>query len=72
MTLSQREMVVRHLEEFGSINPLQAFADYGIMRLGAIIYNLRQEGYTISTELSTGRNRYGNQVHYAVYKKGAE
>lgn len=74
MNLSQREMVVWHLEEFGSINPLQAFADYGIMRLGAIIYSLRQEGYIILTELSTGRNRFGNRVHYAVYKykKGAE
>ena len=73
MNLSQREMVVRHLEEFGSINPLQAFADDGIMRLGAIIYSLRKEGYKISTELSTGRNRFGNRVHYAVYKyKGGE
>ena len=47
--MCQRDLVLRHLRERGSITPLEAYAEYGIMRLGARIWELRQRGYRIES-----------------------
>jgi hypothetical protein len=39
--LSQKEKVLRHLKEVGSITPLDAFNDYAIMRLTSRICELK-------------------------------
>ena len=36
--LSQKQKVLRHLKEIGPITPVQAFFDYSIMRLAAVIF----------------------------------
>lgn len=64
---TQREEVIRHLEEEGQITSLEAFREYGITRLSAIIYKLRDEGMGIKTETVTAKNRYGNKVAFAKY-----
>jgi Helix-turn-helix domain len=43
----QARKVLRHLELHGSISPLKAVAVYGINRLAARIYELRNAGYDI-------------------------
>ena len=50
MKLRQWERVLKYLDDFGSITPLEALADLGIMRLGARIYDLRKKGYSIIRE----------------------
>jgi len=45
MKLNQRQKVLRHLKEVGSINPLMALKEYSIMRLAAVVYDLKDEGY---------------------------
>ena len=37
------------------------------MRLGAIIFNLRDEGYNIKTDIQNTYNRFGEPTHYAKY-----
>ena len=44
-----------------------AFDMYGITRLSATIYNLRQRGIKIGSVWRTTTNRYGNQVRYMDY-----
>ncbi len=66
--MSQQEMVLKHLKEGKEISPLEALTKYGSLRLGAIIFNLRKEGYNISTRLEYHKNKSGNTSHYAVYK----
>ena len=66
--MTQAEMVLNHLQECGTITPVTAFAEYGVLRLSAIIYNLRHSGYNISTLYQTRKNRHGHKVTYAVYK----
>jgi hypothetical protein len=46
---SQREVVLDHLGEFGSITPLEALNFYGIGRLSARIQELREDGHQIAT-----------------------
>ena len=71
--LTQYDRVLRHLKEKGNITSLQAFREYGITRLSAVIFNLRKDGYIIVDEFITRANRYGDKVSFAKYiLKGEE
>ena len=66
--MNQTEKILRHLQGVGEINPMEAIREYGIMRLGARIFDLKRLGYPIETKIVTGKNRYGETTHWAVYK----
>lgn len=68
MGMTQTERVLRHLQDYGSITQVEAIRDYGIMRLGARIWDLKRQGHVISTERETGVNRYGEKTAYARYR----
>lgn len=71
--LTNKDRVLEYMQEFGSIDQHQAVADLGNYRLSASIYLLKQDGYEIETEIKTGKNRFGNPIHWAEYRlKGAE
>jgi hypothetical protein len=62
-------MVLEHLKTYGSITPLEAQELYGIMRLGARIWDLRHDsGVKIKKETKRSKNRYGASVHFASYR----
>ncbi len=66
--MTQNEKILRHLREIGVITPMEAMAQYGIMRLGARIWDLKHQGYPISVKLVHGKNRYGEPTHWASYR----
>ncbi len=66
--LTQCDRIIRHLNDYGSISSYEAMTEYGIYRLGARIFDLKARGHSIVTEMKTGKNRYGENTHYAVYK----
>ena len=66
--MTQCEQVLKYMQDFGSITPLQALADLGVYRLGARVYDLRQDGYIISRRMVTAKNRYGKPVSFAEYR----
>lgn len=68
MKLTQCDRVLRHLQDYGTITTLEAITEYGILRLAARITDLKRKGYAISSETKTDSNRYGEKVHYSVYK----
>ena len=65
--MTQCDRILRHLQDYGSITALDALRDYGCMRLGARIHDLKAMGYDIRTTSETARNRYGEKTHYARY-----
>lgn len=65
--LTHYDRVLRHLKDNGSITSLQAFREYGITRLSAVIYNLRKDGYVIENEVVKRKNRYGDKIWFAKY-----
>lgn len=72
---TQKQMIYDHLREYGSIEPLTALREYGVYRLGAIIFNLRREGCDITATRMDRRSRItGRPVCFAKYtlngKKG--
>lgn len=65
--MNRAERVLNYIKEFGSITPLEAVRDLGYYRLSAAIHEIKGLGYHIKTEIKTGKNRYGQPVHYAKY-----
>jgi hypothetical protein len=65
--MTQREKVLRHLQLFGSITPVEALREYGVMRLAARISELTEE-HQIETSIVTGVNRFGERVRYGRYR----
>ena len=65
--MTQKDRVLRHLRDFGSITSMEAYNEYGITRLSAVIFNLREMGYNIKTVNETGKNRYEEPTRYARY-----
>ena len=66
--MTQEKFVKIYLEENGEITPLDAYREFAIMRLSAIILNLRKQGMDIRTDYTTSKNRFGVLVTYATYK----
>ena len=60
--------LLEHLKDYGTITQAEALAEYGCMRLGARIYDLKRKGYAIVSERAEGRNRYGETVRFARYR----
>ena len=65
--LTQSMKILKYMMDFGSITPIEAMKDLGVMRLGARIYDLEKQGFEILHERETGRNRYGEKTSYAKY-----
>lgn len=65
--MTQAEMILMYLREHGSITPQEAMREFGCMRLGARIWDLKHQGHDIRTERETRQNRYGEKVTYARY-----
>ena len=54
--MSQREAILNHLKRGDTITSLEALTDYGCLRLAAIIFDLREEGFDIQTKMITTSN----------------
>lgn len=45
--MTQKEMIVKYIKDFGSISPLEALSDLGIMRLASRVTDLKNDGVKI-------------------------
>ena len=70
MKLTQREKIMRHLEQYGSITSAEAISEYGIYRLASRISDLKKSGVRISREMITAKNRFDETVCFAEYRLG--
>ena len=66
--MTQCEQVLKHMKEHGSISSIEAFFDYGITRLSARIWELRNNGYEIETDMMKVKSEKGVVKHYARYQ----
>lgn len=65
---TQKKMILAHLMNFGSIEPLTTLREYGFYALAQRIRDLRNEWHDIMTEMiSTTSSITGNPVHFANY-----
>lgn len=65
--MTQKEWVLAYMMNHGSITSMEAFDKVGITRLAAIIFDLRKQGYKITTDdIRTDTSRFGSTT-YAKY-----
>ena len=68
MKASQEQKVLSHLKRYAGLTTLTAFERYGISRLSARIFELREEGYDIVSVPRVVKNRYGDDCHIVEYR----
>ena len=67
--MSQCEKILKFMKSHKrGITPLQAMEKFGCMSLAQRIYDLRGEGYDISSELVEVKNRYGEKCRVSQYR----
>ena len=67
--MTQHELILSHLDQFGSISPFEAFTEYGITKLATRISELKKQGLSFTTVMVEEKNRYGQPTHYKRYKR---
>lgn len=65
--MSQNDQIHDHLKAGNPITSLDAIELYGITRLSARIYDLRQKGVPIEDRYVTVTNRHGEEVEVKEY-----
>ena len=64
---NDRDLILMHIEKYGSITAKEADDMYGIMRCASRINELRKLGVPIKTELIAAKNRRGKISNFARY-----
>ena len=66
---TQMTRVLQYMRENGSITRLEAMNYLGVANLTSVIAVLRNDmGYKIITYRIPGKNRYGEEITYALYR----
>lgn len=65
---TQYDVILDHLREHKTITSREAFLEYGVTRLSAVIFVLKRRGYAIKSNLETGKTRRGTSCTYSVYE----
>ncbi len=68
MSMTQKERILRHLQDVGSITNAEAMYEYGIGHLASRISEMRQNGIPIKSETESSTNRYGEKISYSRYR----
>ena len=64
---NDRNLILMHMKQHGSITAMEANEQYGIMRCAPRIKELRDMGIAIKTEMISGKNRRGTISNFAKY-----
>ena len=67
MKLTQKQAILKYINDFGSITPMEAFSELGITKLATRISEMRKEGMEFHIEQVDAKNKYGKAVRYAKY-----
>jgi hypothetical protein len=65
---TQKDEILLHLITYRTITSYEAIKMYNITRLADKIYQLRKEGFNITSTLKKFTNKYGNTSNYSIYK----
>ena len=65
--MTQYDLIVKYLNDFGTISPYEAFRDLGITKLATRISEMKQNGYEFNSEWVQTTNRYGQEIRYKRY-----
>ena len=64
----QQTRIYEYILRFGSITPMEAFADLGITKLATRVSEMKRQGIQFDQQLQTRGNRFGEKGSYMEYK----
>jgi hypothetical protein len=70
LTNQQIDILV-YIYQFGSISPMEAFADLGITKLSTRISEMKMMGIQFAQDYESRTNRIGKQVRFMRYRRAA-
>lgn len=65
--MTQKELILKYIADFGYITSFQAYQDLGITQLATRIKELKAKGYEFKTVPQKTKNRYGKPVKFVRY-----
>lgn len=65
---TQRERVLKYIQDFGGITSFEAYMDLGVTQLATRIFELKELGYDFKKTTVNTKNRYGDKVHFCRYE----
>ena len=65
--MTQHESILKYINDFGSITPMEAFSDLGITKLATRISEMKKDGLEFSDDWVQKKNRYGKTVRFKRY-----
>jgi hypothetical protein len=65
--MTQHEQILEYIRQFGSITPMEAYADLGITKLATRISEMRRKGIRFKIEPVKSKNRFGKPTRFAKY-----
>lgn len=65
--MTQCEMIIKYIQDFGSITTFESYSELGITRLPSRIHDLKNRGYEFKKEWVTKKNRYGKTISFLRY-----
>lgn len=67
--MTQCEKILAYLDEHGSITTMEGMSKLRIANFTARISDLRKAGVELTKETVTQKNRYGETVRFARYRR---
>ena len=68
---TQNARLLAYLKAHRQIDPMTAWRELGIYRLGARVFDLREAGHNIESTRVPVENRFGEECRVALYKLAA-
>ena len=65
--ITQQDLILDYIRQYGSITPLEAFNDLGITKLATRVSEMRREGIEIEGETIAVKNRFGQKCYVKRY-----
>lgn len=70
--MTQCERILAYIDQYGSITRAEAMSECGIANFTARISDLRREGVILAVETVSQKNRYGEIVRFARYRRASD
>lgn len=67
MKEKQEIRVIKYIERFGSISPMEAFNDLGVTKLATVVSRLKRKNIHFYQYYESTYNRFGEVCHYMRY-----
>ena len=67
----QQYQILWYIVKYGSISPMEAFADLNITKLSTRISEMKVLGIQFDQDFEGHENRFGKKVRYMRYRKAA-